>query len=375
MKKINWEKVNKFVKNRTFVMALCVFGLTMASIGFTYASFFSIKTNTTNQSITTGTLNVTYGTDSSVINKNSDLTPMNDEMGLRESDASVIYIQNTGSLNSTYVLTLGYDMTNFTSRSGYSESDELTPLDYVMVAVYEYHGVGEEDTLVSGPVAVGDLPIFSLNSSDSRYNRYALLFDTLGGTTTTDNTKTYKVKAWLSDKAIPSASYTYFYVNAEIVAEVENAKMKYNLSGTLTDGSNALSGATISVQNNSVVATTSSTGTFTLNGLYPGTYNVDITYDNVTYSGNLTVEEGTSVSLASLGSTFSGTDIYNVAYTYGTTLAKLIKVNNLDTYSSKATISSGSLAPTYKFVGAGEENISGISISLDTTNKTYTMNK
>lgn len=375
MKKINWEKVNKFVKNRTFVMALCVFGLTMASIGFTYASFFSIKTNTTNQSITTGTLNVTYGTDSSVINKNSDLTPMNDEMGLRESDASVIYIQNTGSLNSTYVLTLGYDMTNFTSRSGYSESDELTPLDYVMVAVYEYHGVGEEDTLVSGPVAVGDLPIFSLNSSDSRYNRYALLFDTLGGTTTTDNTKTYKVKAWLSDKAIPSASYTYFYVNAEIVAEVENAKMKYNLSGTLTDGSNALSGATISVQNNSVVATTSSTGTFTLNGLYPGTYNVDITYDNVTYSGNLTVEEGTSVSLASLGSTFSGTDIYNVAYTYGTTLAKLIKVNNLDTYSSKATISSGSLAPTYKFVGAGEENISGISISLDTTNKTYTMSK
>lgn len=375
MKKINWEKVNKFVRNRTFVMALCVFGLTMASIGFTYASFFSIKTNTTNQSITTGTLNVTYGTDSSVINKNSDLTPMNDEMGLKESNASVVYIQNTGSLNSTYVLTLGYDMTNFTSRSGYNASDELTPLDYVMVAVYEYHGVGEEDTLVSGPVAVGDLPIFSLNSSDARYNRYALLFDTLGGTTTTDNTKTYKVKAWLSDKAIPSASYTYFYVNAEIVAEVENAKMKYNLSGTLTDGSNALSGATISVQNNSVVATTSSTGTFTLNGLYPGTYNVDITYNNVTYSGNLTVEEGTSVSLASLGSTFSGTDIYNVAYTYGTTLAKLIKVNNLDTYSSKATISSGSLAPTYKFVGAGEENISGISISLDTTNKTYTMNK
>lgn len=375
MKKINWEKVNKFVRNRTFVMALCVFGLTMASIGFTYASFFSIKTNTTNQSITTGTLNVTYGTDSSVINKNSDLTPMNDEMGLKESNASVVYIQNTGSLNSTYVLTLGYDMTNFTSRSGYNASDELTPLDYVMVAVYEYHGVGEEDTLVSGPVAVGDLPIFSLNSSDARYNRYALLFDTLGGTTTTDNTKTYKVKAWLSDKAIPSASYTYFYVNAEIVAEVENAKMKYNLSGTLTDGSNALSGATISVQNNSVVATTSSTGTFTLNGLYPGTYNVDITYNNVTYSGNLTVEEGTSFSLASLGSTFSGTDIYNVAYTYGTTLAKLIKVNNLDSYSSKATISSGSLAPTYKLVGAGEEDILGISISLDTANKTYTMSK
>lgn len=375
MKKINWEKLNRFVRNRTFAIALCVFGLTMASIGFTYASFFSVKTNTTNQSITTGTLNVTYGKDSSVINKNSNLTPMNDEMGLRESDVSVIYIQNTGSLNSTYVLTLGYDMTNFTNRSGYESTDQLTPLDYVKIAVYQYNGVGEEDTLVSGPVTVGDLPIFSLNSSDARYNRYALLFDTLGGISTTDNTKTYKVKAWLSDKAIPSASYTYFYVNAEIVSEVENAKMKYNLSGTLTDGTNALSGAIINVQNNSVVSTTSSTGSFTLNGLYPGVYNLDIKYNNVIYSGNLTVEEGTSVSLTSLGSTFTGTNIYNVAHTYGTTLSKIIKVNNIDTYSSSASITSGALAPTYKFVGASTEDVSGININLDITNKTYTMNK
>lgn len=56
MKKINWEKVNKFIKNKNFVIGFCVFCLTMVSIGFSYASFFSVKTNSNNQSIKTGTL-------------------------------------------------------------------------------------------------------------------------------------------------------------------------------------------------------------------------------------------------------------------------------------------------------------------------------
>ena len=43
MKKINWKKVNNFVKNKNFTIAICVFGLTMASIGVSYASFFSVK--------------------------------------------------------------------------------------------------------------------------------------------------------------------------------------------------------------------------------------------------------------------------------------------------------------------------------------------
>ena len=70
-----------------------------------------------------------------------------------------------------------------------------------------------------------------------------------------------------------------------------------------------------------------------------------------------------------MGSTFSGSN------TYGTTLAKIISKNNIDTYSSAASISSGSLYPTYKLTGAASVSISGIKISLNTTNNTYTMSK
>lgn len=372
MKKINWEKVNKFIKNKNFVIGFCVFCLTMASIGFSYASFFSVKTNTNNQSITTGTLSVSYGASTSSVLRNG-MSSMSNAMGMAQDEASLIYIQNTGTLNSTFNLTIGYDMENFTGRSGYSDSDQLTPLDYVMLAVYQYNGAGKEDTLVTGPISVADLPIYSINTSDSRYNRYSILFNTVGSSSSSTSTKTYKVKMWLSDKAIPAASYTYFYLNTEVVAEVVNAKMAYTLRGTVKSGTSDASGAVVSFHNNSLSSTTNSAGTFTLTGVYPGTYNMDITYNNVTYKGNLRVEEGTANSLTSLGTTFTGTDIYQVANNYGTTLSKIIDKNNITTYSSAASITSGNLYPTYKFVGGATASVSGIVITLDSTNKTYTM--
>lgn len=372
MRKINWEKVNKFIKNRNFIIAVCVFGLTMASIGFSYASFFSVKTNTKNQSITTGTLQVSYGSSSSSIQKTG-MSSMSDEMGMAQTEASVIYIQNTGSLNSTYVMNIGYDMTSFKSRTGYKDTDTLTPIDYIMVAVYEYNGAGSDDTLVSGPFSIADLPIYSYDTTDTRNNRYSILFNTLGSTSSSNSTKTYKIKTWLSDKAIPAASYTYFYVNTQIVAEVSNAKMAYTLNGTLTDGTNNLSGAVISFQNGSLKSTTTSSGAFSLANIYPGVYNVDITYNNVTYSGNLTIEEGTSNSLISLGTTFSGTNIYTVTSTYKTTLSKILTKNNIDSYSSEAVIDGGNLFPTYKLTGGATATINGIKIVLNTTNNTYTM--
>ena len=372
MRKINWEKINKFIKNRNFIIAVCVFGLTMASIGFSYASFFSVKTNTKNQSITTGTLQVSYGSSSSSIQKTG-MSSMSDEMGMAQTDASVIYIQNTGSLDSTYVMNIGYDMTSFKARTGYKDTDTLTPIDYIMVAVYEYNGAGSDDTLVSGPFSIADLPIYSYDTTDTRNNRYSILFNTLGSTSSSNSTKTYKIKTWLSDKAIPAASYTYFYVNTQIVAEVSNAKMAYTLNGTLTDGTNNLSGAVISFQNGSLKSTTTSSGAFSLANIYPGVYNVDITYNNVTYSGNLTIEEGTSNSLISLGTTFSGTNIYTVASTYKTTLSKILTKNNIDSYSSEAVINGGNLFPTYKLTGGATATISGIKIALNTTNNTYTM--
>lgn len=378
MKKIDMEKIKKVVKSKNFIIVACVIVLTIITISVSYAAFFTVKTNTANQSVTTGTLAVTYTEQSTAINRNN-MSSMSDEMGLALTEASVIYIQNTGSLDSTFTITLGYDMENFLSSVGSNNEAELTPLDYVKVAIYEYNGTNDE-TLIVGPITISELPIYELNNSDSRYNRYSILFDSVGGTSSGDATKTYKVKMWLSDKAIPAASYSYFYLNAEVVAEVLNAKMSYNISGTLTDSAGSpLNEAVISLQNNSAVSTTDSSGAFNLNGIYPGVYNLNITYNGVTYKGNLTVTEGESNSLNSRGSTFSGdanTDIYNIAYNYGTTLTNILNANNITTYAAAATFVAGTsynLRPTYELVGGANFDITGVGISLDTSTGMYSL--
>ena len=378
MKKIDMEKIKKVVKSKNFIIVACVIVLTIITISVSYAAFFTVKTNTANQSVTTGTLAVTYTEQSTAINRNN-MSSMSDEMGLALTEASVIYIQNTGSLDSTFTITLGYDMENFLSSVGSNTEAELTPLDYVKVAIYEYNGTNDE-TLIVGPITISELPIYELNNSDSRYNRYSILFDSVGGTSSGDATKTYKVKMWLSDKAIPAASYSYFYLNAEVVAEVLNAKMSYNISGTLTDSAGSpLNEAVISLQNNSAVSTTDSSGAFNLNGIYPGVYNLNITYNGVTYKGNLTVTEGESNSLNSRGSTFSGdanNDIYNIAYNYGTTLTNILNANNITTYAAAATFVAGTsynLRPTYELVGGANSDITGVGISLDTSTGMYSL--
>src|SRR5690625_4357289 len=134
-KKIDFEKMTKFIKSKNFLIAACVFVLTISIIGVSYASFFTVKTNTNNQTVTTGTLAVSYGGQSSAIQKNN-MIPLPDEEGLSqgETDTSVIYIQNTGTLDSTFTLNVGYDMENFETISSNLDPDEtaiLTPLDYV----------------------------------------------------------------------------------------------------------------------------------------------------------------------------------------------------------------------------------------------------
>ena len=155
--------------------------------------------------------------------------------------------------------------------------------------------------------------------------------------------------------------------------------MAYNFSGTVTDNTGAaLNGAVVSIQNGSVTSQTDASGNYTLNGIYPGTYNLDITYNGITYSGNLTVVEGTSNSLISNGTTFNGSssDIFSIANTYKTTIDKIISLNDIDTYSTEVSFASGTtynLAPTYTFTGGGVEGVSGLNISIDTTSRTYSL--
>lgn len=367
-----FERITNFIKKRNFIIAFSVLVLTTLTLRVSYASFLTVKTNTNNQSLTTGDLSVSYASGTEAIIKEV-INAESDEEGMAQDASSVIYIQNTGNLDATFTLNIGYDVTNYQTRVN-GEPTQLIPLDYVKVAVFEKGASINEERLLIGPVTITDLPIYRLdNNPDDTYlnTRYSLMIGRIGNTENGDAARTYKIKAWVDSDAPQSVSYNYFYLNTEIVAAVENAKMNYNISGTLKDtNGNALSGATIAFHNGSQKVITNSEGSYTFNNVYPGTYNMDITYNNMSYTGNLSVAEGNEVGIELLGRKFTGSNIYNLAAGYGTTMQKILKANDIEEQATSATFSSGILKPTYEVTGSSNVNL-GVDIYLDLTRYNY----
>jgi len=222
------ENYKMLLSNKRSLVIIWVITLTIVSIGFSYAAFFSVKTNKNNQTITTGDLSVSYGGGSTSIAR-TDMLPMSDEEGMNQGEASIIYLQNNGTLDLNYNLTIGYDLEEL-SKSNFGENDKLTPLNYVRIAVYDYKSA-TNSTLICGPLSVTDLATYSIDTTNMKNNRYSILFDSLG--TVSNNIKTYQIKIWLSETAPSSVSESYFYINSEIVSEAQNTKMAYTINGTL----------------------------------------------------------------------------------------------------------------------------------------------
>ena len=366
------NEIFKKGRNRNLYILEYVLALTTMSLRITYAAFFTVKTNTTNQKITTGTLDVSFGNNSSSISK-ALLDRMSNEEGMHQSESNVVYIQNTGNIDSVFTLNVGYDLPEFMSRPNYSLDDRLVPIDFIMFAVYEH--VGGKDVLIAGPISMRDLPIYRHLSNNYLNDRYSLIVGEVGSVTSGNASKTYKVKTWLSNKAPIASSNSYFYVNIDIMAEDQNAKMAYDLSGTISDGYANISNAKLVFHNGSQVSTTDGSGTWSLNNVYPGTYNIDIIYDGVTYNGNLTIEESNNVNLVSMGSISTNADLWSTSVNYGTTIGKLIENNNISEYSNNIGPRVFHLKPTYKLTTGGNETINGITFLLDNENYTFFMSK
>lgn len=360
------EKILTIVKNKNFIMVLCVCLLTAISISFSYAFFFTVKTNTNNQILKTGPLEVGYGGTASSLTGLT-LKPCSDEEGLASTNISVINIQNkvsdggVSNLNTNFTLTIGYDKSAYMAAN---ETRPLTPLQFVKVAVFEYKN--STSTLIIGPVAITELPIYEINT-DTQLNRYSLLVNNLN---TTDNTNvTYQVKVWLSQNADDSALNTKLYLDSKVIAEEIKSRKTYTINGKLQDSNNVeVSNAVISFHNGSYLTTTNSNGQFTLTNIIPGVYNIDIISNDVKYSGNIKVlDNGTSVIITK-NSTFLGTgeNLYTAAFNQNTTIDKLLKANpNLNINSNLTSGTSYNLSGNFILTGASNLVLNNLVITLD----------
>ncbi|MBQ9833865.1 MAG: hypothetical protein IJO33_01590 [Bacilli bacterium] len=200
------------IKKQSFVIAICVICLAILLTGTSYALFFQVNTNTENQVVETGTLSVTYGSQSQMITE-TNLVPMFDTDALQSSTvSSTIFIENNGTLPATYVLKIGEDRETFSKRADFLETDELVNLDYVKVAAY-----------IDGKVIVNPTTISSLVVSDDDASMYVLKTGALDVSSTGNTTETLVVKVWL-DSSIPTTEIGKFlYLKLDVTSLVDEA--------------------------------------------------------------------------------------------------------------------------------------------------------
>ena len=158
--------------------------------------------------------------------------------------------------------------------------------------------------------------------------------------------------------------------------------MSYTINGVLKDSAGTVvSGAKVSILNDSSYSTTDSNGVFSLTNVREGSYLVKITLSNSTiYTGTLRVVEGSSVALNNFATTHvaqTGNNLASLAYTYASTQVRVKAANpslTNDTVNTNLTVGNTYNIPTsFQLTGGSSPTIATLTINLGTSNNIASM--
>lgn len=197
------------IKKQSYIIAISAIMLAIAIGGTSYALFFQVDTNSSNQVVQTGSLSVTYGANSKAIT-DTELVPMADTDALNSSTlVSTIYVENKGTLPADYSITLGNDIESF-KKDGYSDTEKLLNHNYIRVAVYKNGEIIIEPETLSK---------FKLSSEDN--NMYDLYSGNLNVSGTGESTETFAIKVWIASDAPVDIIGDFVYLKVNVTSTVD----------------------------------------------------------------------------------------------------------------------------------------------------------
>jgi len=130
-------RLGKEIKRDTQLIIISVIVLTVVTLSTSYSAFFSVKSQSTVQKISTGTLNVIIDSTSSAMSSDSlfpttvsDLPTVDNPVA--EGSYATLSLTNNGTLNAEFSVSLGYD----TLPADKSE-ENLISFNYLNIGVYD----------------------------------------------------------------------------------------------------------------------------------------------------------------------------------------------------------------------------------------------
>ena len=186
-------------ENNSKQVLLSVLGvaiLVVAVVGVSFAAFSYSKTGTKVNTITTGTITMSYSETTNGINLTNAL-PMSDGVGMALSEEEQ-YFDFTVSANITGTTTINYAIT--------ASKEAESTLPDTAVKVYLTDMDGTADTQILAPTKVSELDVTSSDVSGAPDDQYKLTSDTFSAS----SSHAYRLRMWVADDyQVTGASATY----------------------------------------------------------------------------------------------------------------------------------------------------------------------
>ena len=206
---VNDMDYNKSIKKHSVFIAIAVILCVFLLAGTSYALFFQVNTNSENQVIKTGNLEISGSNKNKITVKN--LEPISDEDALLNDNLSFrVTITNTGNLPANYQLKISKDIDKLKSEKG--NNAEFVNLDYVRIAAY----VGEEQVIA--PKALSSVTA----DENGSFNLYT---GTLGveGKDNGAVAANVTIKVWMASDTPETEIDKFLYLKLDVESIVDEA--------------------------------------------------------------------------------------------------------------------------------------------------------
>ncbi len=212
-------KERRKLKRDTEIIIIAVILLTVVTLSVSYSAFFAVRSQTTVQQITTGTLDVLIDSTSTAMGSD-DLLPTNDTdlptsaNAVASGSYAKLVLKNNGTLDADFSVTISYD-----NLPAGKTLDDVISFNYLNVGIYdadrnEWVNFGTESSKSYYTSIAGLTPTAT--------NTYPILDDIM----TAGSTKEYRVYIWLSENTPASEIGKLVYLKLDVKSATVNGRVE-----------------------------------------------------------------------------------------------------------------------------------------------------
>ena len=206
------------IKLQTKIMIIVVLFMVFLVSGISYAFYLKVNSNTDDQVVTTGSLDITYSSTNGYINNNnySDLVPMSDTVGLGV-DGYVFSVKNNGTLPVNYKVYLYIDYASYENDVNNSviSGDIFESLNNI---AYNIKTNDIENNTIKKLGTITNTSSINLNSNHPNVTKYEIYS---GKITTANGVDNHVLKLWLDEDTDESDIGKYIYLKLEVEMTVD----------------------------------------------------------------------------------------------------------------------------------------------------------